>query len=36
MAVTCNCSGKDILESYTKQVNTGKNENEISEENVII
>ena len=35
ITVTCNCSGKDTLESYTKQVNTGKNENEIFEENVI-
>ena len=35
MTVTCNCSGKDVLESYTKQVSTGKTENEIFEENVI-
>ena len=35
MTVTCNCSGKGMLELYTKQVNTGKNENEIFEENVI-
>ena len=35
MTITCNCSGKDMLESYTKQVSTGKNENEIFEENVI-
>ena len=35
MTVTCYCSGKDTLESYTKHVNTGKNENEIFEENVI-
>ena len=35
MRVTRNCSGKDTLESYTKRVNTGKNENEIFEENVI-
>ena len=35
MTVTCYCSGKDTLESYTKQVNAGKNENEIFEENVI-
>ena len=35
MTVTCNCSGKDMLKLYTKQVNTGKNENEIFEENVI-
>ena len=35
MTVTCNCSGKDTLESYTKQVNTGKNEKEVFEENVI-
>ena len=35
MTVTCYCSVKDTLESYTKQVNTGKNENEIFEENVI-
>ena len=31
----CNCSGKDTLESYTKEVNTGKNEKEVFEENVI-
>ena len=36
MTVTCNCSGKDTLESYTKQVNTAKNEKEVFEENVII
>ena len=35
MTVTCNCSGKDTLKSYTKQVNTGINEKEVSEENVI-
>ena len=35
MTVTCNCSGKDTLESYTKQVNTGKNEKEVFEESVI-
>ena len=35
MTVKCNCSRQDMLESYTKQVNTGKNENEIYEENVI-
>ena len=35
MTITYNCSGKDMLESYTKQVSTGKNENEIFEENVI-
>ena len=35
MTVTCNCSGKDILESYTKQVNTVKNEKEVFEENII-
>ena len=35
MTVTCDCSGKNILESYTKQVNTGKNEKEVFEENVI-
>ena len=35
MTITCNCSGKDMLESYTKQVSTGKNENEIFEENII-
>ena len=35
MTVTCYCSGKDTLESYTKHVNTVKNENEIFEENVI-
>ena len=35
MTVTCNCSGKDTLESYTKQVNTGKNEKEVFEENVV-
>ena len=35
MTVICNCLGKDTLESYTKQRNTGKNENEIFEENVI-
>ena len=35
MTVTCHCSGKDTLESYTKQVNTGKNEKEVFEENVI-
>ena len=35
MTVSCYCSGKDTLESYTKQINTGKNENEIFEENVI-
>ena len=35
MAVTCYYSGKDTLESYTKQVNTGKNNNEIFAENVI-
>ena len=35
MTVTCNCSGEDTLESYTKQVNTGKNEQEVFEENVI-
>ena len=35
MAVTCYYSGKDTLESYSKQVNTGKNDNEIFEENVI-
>ena len=35
MTVTCNCSGKDTLESYTKQVNTGKHEKEVFEENVI-
>ena len=35
MTVTCNCSGKGTLESYTKQVNTGKNEKEVFEENVI-
>ena len=35
ITVTCNCSGKDTLESYTKQVNTGKNEKEVFEENVI-
>ena len=36
MTVTCNCSEKDTLESYTKQVNTAKNEKEVFEENVII
>ena len=35
MTVTCNCSGKDTLKSYTKQVNTGMNEKEVFEENVI-
>ena len=35
MTVTCNCSGKDTLESYIKQVNTGKNEKEVFGENVI-
>ena len=35
MTVTCNCSGKDTLKSYTKQVNTGINEKEVFEENVI-
>ena len=35
MTVTCYCFGKDTLEPCTKQVNTGKNENEIFEENVI-
>ena len=35
MRVTCNCSRNDTLESYTKQVNTGKNEKEVFEENVI-
>ena len=35
MTVTCDCSGKNILESYTKQVSTGKNEKEVFEENVI-
>ena len=35
MTVTFNCSGKDILESYTKQVSASKNEKEVLEENVI-
>ena len=35
MTVTCKFSGKDPMESYTKQVNIGKNENEIFKENVI-
>ena len=35
MRVTCNYSRNDTLESYTKQVNTGKNEKEVFEENVI-
>ena len=35
MTVTCYCSRKDTLVSYIKQVNTGKKENEIFEENVI-
>ena len=35
MTVTCNYSEKNTLESYTKQVNTGKNGNEVFEENVI-
>ena len=35
MTVTCSCSGKDTLESYTKHVNTDKNKNEIFKENVI-
>ena len=35
MTVTCNCSRKGTMESYTKQVNTGKNKNEIIEENVV-
>ena len=35
MTVTCNCSGKDTLKSYIKQVNTGINEKEVFEENVI-
>ena len=35
MTVTCNCSEKDTLESYTKQVITGKNEKEVFEESVI-
>ena len=35
MTVTSNCSGKDTLESYNKPGNTGKNENEIFEENII-
>ena len=35
MTATCNCSGKDTLESYIKQVNTGKNEKEVFGENVI-
>ena len=35
MTVACYCSGKDTLEPYAKQVNTGKNGNEIFEENAI-
>ena len=35
MRVTCNYSRNDTLESYTKQVNTGKNEKEVFEENVV-
>ena len=33
--VTCNCSRKDTLETYTKQVSAGKNEKEVFEKNVI-
>ena len=35
MTVTCYCSGKDTLQPYTKQVNTGKSDNQIFEENII-